>query len=59
METMGVFGASTVPFIRGLGRRIVAQTGDKRETRWLFERISLAVVRGNAASVFATGGMLF
>ena len=59
VETMGVFGASTVPFIRGLGRRIVAQTGDKRETRWLFEKISLVVVRGNAASVFATGGMLF
>ena len=56
VETTGVLGASTAPFIRGLGRRITAQTGDRRETRWLFERLSLAVVRGNAASVLATGG---
>ena len=55
LETTGVLGASTSLFVRSLGRRISAQTGDKRETRWLIERLSLAVARGNAASVLATG----
>ena len=57
IETTGVLGTSTSSFIRGLGKRITAQTGDRRETRWLLERLSLAVVRGNAASILATGGM--
>ena len=55
IETTGVLGTSTACFVRGLGKRIAAQTGDKRESRWLLERLSLAVVRGNAASVLATG----
>ena len=55
VETMGVLGASTLTFLRQLGRRITAQTGEKRESTWLFERISLAVVRGNAAAVRSTG----
>ena len=58
IETSGVLGTSTSAFIRGLGMRITARTGDKRETRWLLERLSIAVVRGNAASILATSGML-
>ena len=54
VETSGVLGSSTTIFLRGLGKRITAQTGDKRETRWLIERVSLAVVRGNAASIMAS-----
>ena len=55
VETAGTFGTSTLKFLKSLGKRITSQTGDKRETRWMFERISLAVTRGNAASVLATG----
>ena len=55
VETSGALGSSTLTFLRNVGKRISAQTGDKRETRWLLERISIAVVRGNAASVMATG----
>ena len=55
VETAGTFGSSTLKFLKSLGKRITSQTGDKRETRWMFERISLAVTRGNAASVLATG----
>ena len=55
VETTGVLGPSTVAFLRRLGRQVSAVTGDRRETSWLMERISLAVTRGNAASIFATG----
>ena len=55
VETTGAVGASTTRFLQRLGKRVTAQTGDRRETSWLFERLSLAVVRGNAASVLATG----
>ena len=39
--------------LKTFGKRIPSQTGDKRETRWMFERNSLAVTRGNADSVLA------
>ena len=55
VETTGVLGPSSKVFLHRLGKRITARTGNKRETSWLFERISLAVVRGNSASVNATG----
>ena len=54
VETTGVLGASTLTFLRQLGKRITSQTGEKRETAWLLERISLAVVRGNSAAVIST-----
>ena len=55
LETTGVVGTSTKAFLQRLGKRISAQSGDRRETSWLFERLSLAVVRGNSASILATG----
>ena len=55
VETTGVLGPSTTVFLQRLGKRISARTGNKRETSWLIERISLAVVRGNSASISATG----
>ena len=55
VETTGVFGPSSKVFLHRLGKRITARTGNKRETSWLLERISLAVVRGNSAYIIATG----
>ena len=55
IETTGVVGISTKAFLQRLGKRMTAQSGDRRETTWLFERLSLAVVRGNSASILATG----
>ena len=55
VETAGTFGMSTLKFLKSLGESISSQTCDKFETRWLFEHISLAVTRGNAALVLATG----
>ena len=54
IETTGVLGKTSAKFVSELGRRIAARTGDKRETHWLRQRLSLAVVRGNATSVIAT-----
>ena len=38
------------------GHRISAVTGDKRESEWLFQRLSMAIIRGNAAAVLSTAG---
>ena len=54
VETMGVLGPSSVKFVGDLARRMRGVTGDNREKRWLFERLSLAVVRGNAAAILAS-----
>ena len=55
VETSGAIGPSTRNFLQRLGKRITERTGNRRESSWLFERISLAVIRGNSASVSATG----
>ena len=57
IETSGAYGKSSAKFVSEIGRRIVGKTGDKRETAWLRQRLSIAVMRGNAASVIATGGV--
>lgn len=51
VETCGVFGQSTLSFLKELGRRITRETGDRRETEFLFQRVSIAVVRGNSTSL--------
>ena len=58
VETMGVLGPSSQTFLTQLGRRISANTGERRELEWLHQRISLAVMRGNAAAILATGSTL-
>ena len=58
VETSGVFGASSLRFVAELGKRMSQSTGDRREAYWLRQRLSIAVVRGNAAAVLASGGQL-
>ena len=43
-------------FLKDLGRR-VAQTTEERSTTFLLQRLSVAVQRGNAASVLGTTGL--
>jgi len=52
-ETTGVYGKSTAPFLSGLMKKLVEVSGDPRELQWLHQRLSLAVARGNAASILA------
>src|SRR6202042_1467007 len=51
IETMGVFGQEGLNFIHQVGRRIKHSTGESRATSYLIQRISLAIQRGNAASI--------
>ena len=53
-ETAGACGPSTRAFVKQLGARMAANTGDPREQAWLWQRLSLAVVRGNATSILLT-----
>ena len=59
IETTGVLGPSSQKFVTELGGRIRERTGEPRETQWLFQRISLAVARGNAAAVLASGRAIY
>jgi hypothetical protein len=54
VETLGSFGEEALQLVRELGGRLRATTGDSRETSWLFQRISVAIQRGNSASILAT-----
>ena len=54
IETMGTWGACGLAFVCEIGRRIAEVNGDPRSTAFLKQRLSLAVQRGNAASVLGT-----
>ena len=58
VETSGVLGPSSGKFLAQLGQRITSVTGERRESEWLRQRGSLAVARGNAVSILATGSVL-
>ena len=53
-ETGGACGPSTKSLLREIGAQITLVTGERRETEWLLQRCSIAVVRGNATSVLLT-----
>jgi hypothetical protein len=44
----------TIDFINVIGDRLIAESGDSKSRKFLFERISLAIQRGNAASIRGT-----
>jgi len=48
VETLGVYNASARHLLADLGRRISINTGEARETSYLFQRISVLVQRFNA-----------
>ena len=43
-----------VDFLHELGDRISAVTGDRRESTFLFQRLSVALQKGNAACIIGT-----
>ena len=51
METMGSWGPDSLKFVSEIGQRIASHTGEKRSASYLFQAISVAVQRGNVASV--------
>ena len=58
LETTGVYGPETEGFIKQLGRRLRAYTDEVRQTQWLRQRISIAIAKGNAAAIIATGNFI-
>ena len=55
VETAGTLGQAGTAFLRELGHRLMQETGDKRELGWLIQRISVAVMRGDSASITQAG----
>ena len=53
-ETTGVCGPRSMSFLTDLGRRIVNTTGEKSSLAYLLQKFSVAIQRGNAASVLGT-----
>ena len=47
-ETLGPINSKGITFFSELGRRLAAQSGDKRETAFLFQRLSVTIQRFNA-----------
>ena len=54
IETSGVCGPEAMQFLLELGHRLKAETREPRSLRFLFQRISVAIQRGNAAAVLGT-----
>lgn len=48
-ETLGPLNAEAVSCLDKLGGLIIAKTGDPRERAFLYQRLSMAVQRGNVA----------
>src|SRR5438034_1558753 len=48
IETMGPMNPAGADFITGIGRLSVQQTGDQRETSFLWQRLSVSLPRFNA-----------
>ena len=54
LETFGSWGQQGHNLVKEIGQKLCNITGDKRSTFYLFQRISMAVQRGNSASVLGT-----
>ena len=54
VETLGAWGQESLKFLEDLGSRIATSTGDKRSTSYLFQRLGIAIQRGNVISIKAT-----
>jgi hypothetical protein len=53
-ETLGPWCKEAIDFINVFGNRLNAESGDSKLNKFLFESISFAIQRGNAASIWGT-----
>ena len=53
VETLGAFGREAQSFLREVSHRIASSTGDPQSHQFLLQRVSVAVQRGNAASILS------
>ena len=54
VETSGVFGPEALSLVSDIGRLIRAETGEPKFCQFLLQGITVAVQRGNAASIRGT-----
>ena len=52
VESLGPINASGCAFLSKLGRELSTQSGDDRETSFLFQRLSVLIQRFNAFLLF-------
>ena len=52
-----IMGPKSMALLREVGRRVAAETGEPRSTDYLLQRLSVAVQRGNCASVHVLGSI--
>src|SRR6476469_761626 len=48
VETLGAWASESLKFVKELGIRVSAASGDRREPAFLLQRLSIAIQRGNA-----------
>jgi hypothetical protein len=53
-ESLGPWCKEAIDFINVIGKRLIVESRDSKSKKFLFERISLAIQRGNAASIRST-----
>jgi hypothetical protein len=54
VETSGVWDPDGLRFLREVGVRVAAVTGDKRASNFLLQRMSIAIQRGNVSAVLGS-----
>ena len=54
IETSGVFGKQTLSFLKDLACRVCKVSGEVKSFPYLFQRLAVAIQRGNAVSVLGT-----
>ena len=54
VETMGPWCEEAINWINNIGSNLNLKSGDSRSKHYLYQRISLAVQRGNAASIMGS-----
>ena len=54
VESFGSWGQEGIKLVKSIGKKIMEVTGEKQSTSYLFQRISMAIQRGNASCVLGT-----
>ena len=54
VETSGIIGSAGCSLLTDIGRRISRATNDPRQMSYIFQQISVAIIRGNALAITAS-----
>ena len=54
VETSGIIGSAGCSILTDIGRRITRATNDPRQMSYIFQQISVAIIRGNVLAIKAS-----